>query len=470
MKLTALDIRKQEFSRTLRGYDPDEVESFIEVISDQWKEMVDELKRDNDRISELELKLEHYHKVEEALEEALQTARTSARQTIVQADVKAKKIVEAAEEDAEKITRDARDHRRDIKREAAKFSVRRKEIVAKLRAFLLSEMEMLAHYDDDDPTGFIRLLGEAAGDGSGQQQLTAGSPVSDALNEEQQQPEEPRQVAPEPAVEEYASSNAPGQEPQYGYDEADARADVPEADLPETDVPEADVPIADALEADAPESNMPEVDAPEANAPEKKAPQSAPVQPVELLQTHVSNQQTEDGTAQHADLTASQATNEAPADESNPSGPDNNDAFQSEYEKMTTIKDVYGQFDASAADDTPADDYAEGDYADGSYAEGEYADDAYPEDAYSDDDYSNDEYTDHMTGDGYAEPGQGTAAQGREYPNQSRPAQDRPPADSPTASGQRAPGMNRPDAHQELSESATEDIEKIRRILEDLDN
>lgn len=408
MKLTALDIRKQEFSRTLRGYDPDEVESFIEVISDQWKEMVDELKRDNDRISQLELKLEHYHKVEEALEEALQTARTSARQTIVQADVKAKKIIEAAEEDAEKITRDARDHRQEIKREAAKFSVRRKEIVAKLRAFLLSEMEMLAHYDDDDPTGFIRLLGDASGVDTGNQpKLTAGSPTSDALDADEADRQSGQRTvtpAPEPQTAEsdveYAEAEpAPEAEAEYEYDEAESYGESYAESYDESyDESYADPYVDDHTEQTTQESRT-------------------PVQPQAAEQT--------------------QAARETRPERATEPSSNNNDSFHSEYERMASIEDVYGQFDPDA----------------------------------SDDDYKgHDEHPREAAGDGYADSVQGTTRHGHEYPNQSRPAEDRPPADSPAASGRRAPGMNRPDAYEDLSESATEDIEKIRRILEDLDN
>ncbi len=45
MKITALDIRKQEFARSFRGYDADEVDSFLQVIAAGWQEVVDDLRR-----------------------------------------------------------------------------------------------------------------------------------------------------------------------------------------------------------------------------------------------------------------------------------------------------------------------------------------------------------------------------------------------------------------------------------------
>lgn len=160
MKLSALDIRKQEFARTFRGYDPEEVESFLQVVATGWQELVDDLRRANDKINEQQMKLEHYMKVEEALEEALQTARSSARQTIESAERKASDMLQEAENRIVSLQRDADANRLEVKRETARYAVRQQEIVAKLRAFLVSEMEMLRHFETD--TGERTLSGASA--------------------------------------------------------------------------------------------------------------------------------------------------------------------------------------------------------------------------------------------------------------------------------------------------------------------
>lgn len=160
MKLSSLDIRKQEFSVRFRGYDQDEVDAFLSLLSEQWQELVDEHRRASDRIREQELKLEHYQKVEEALEEALKTARTTSRETIEQAERRAEALLEEAEARATKITAEAEDDRRRIRRETAGFRTRQQEIVAKMRAFLVSELEILGHFDSDagDASAPLRLM------------------------------------------------------------------------------------------------------------------------------------------------------------------------------------------------------------------------------------------------------------------------------------------------------------------------
>lgn len=180
MKLTALDLRKQEFNRTFRGFDTEEVDAFLQMVSTQWQEAMDELRRLEEKVRELEFKLEHYLKVEEALEEALKTARETSRRTLENAEQRARQLVEEAEQkaglimgeaeqQARKTLEDARQRsvealrqgeaeRHQLQRDVQRITSRRNEIVARLRAFLMSEMELLAHFEGDEPIGFIKLL------------------------------------------------------------------------------------------------------------------------------------------------------------------------------------------------------------------------------------------------------------------------------------------------------------------------
>ncbi len=158
MKLSPLDIKKQEFAHGFRGYDTDEVDAFLDLLTQQWQQQQETERRLGDRVRELEAKLDHYEKVEEALQEALQTARESSHRVINNAEEKARLIIEDAEQRADRITKNAADDRHHLKRETAKIGNRRSEIVTRLRAFLMSELELLARYDGDDPIGFIKLL------------------------------------------------------------------------------------------------------------------------------------------------------------------------------------------------------------------------------------------------------------------------------------------------------------------------
>jgi len=82
MRLSPLDIKKQEFTRTLRGYDQDEVQAFLDMLAGQWEALLAEQRRTEEKVRELKAKMEHYEKVEEALQETLLTARESSQQAL----------------------------------------------------------------------------------------------------------------------------------------------------------------------------------------------------------------------------------------------------------------------------------------------------------------------------------------------------------------------------------------------------
>jgi cell division initiation protein len=158
MKLTPLDIRKHEFARKVRGCDPEEVAAFTEMVSRQWEELLDELRHAKDRVRELEGKIEHYEKVESALHEALQTARSGAKRTQEHAEERARLIVEEAELRAEQILQEADQRQARLRHDVTSLTHRHDEITARLRHFLMSELEILARHEEDRPIGFMQLV------------------------------------------------------------------------------------------------------------------------------------------------------------------------------------------------------------------------------------------------------------------------------------------------------------------------
>lgn len=128
MKITALDIRQKTFEKSFRGVDKDEVQAFLNTVSQQWERMGDENR-------ELRLKLEHalhdvqkMREVESSLYRTLKTAEDTgnsiteqaqrdadlrrreaqllAEQTLSEARQRARAIVEEAYQTAEKTVAD----------------------------------------------------------------------------------------------------------------------------------------------------------------------------------------------------------------------------------------------------------------------------------------------------------------------------------------------------------------------------
>ncbi len=162
MKISPLDIKKQEFARSLRGYDLEEVQAFLDMLAGQWEEMLADQRRADDKVRELQDKLEHYRRVEEALQEALHTAREGSKQALENAKQEAALIVKKAVGEAEDLTRSALLQRDVLLQEVDQLNGRRDEIVARLRAFLLSEVEILSHFEEREWPGAERPKPEVA--------------------------------------------------------------------------------------------------------------------------------------------------------------------------------------------------------------------------------------------------------------------------------------------------------------------
>ncbi|HLT47437.1 MAG TPA: DivIVA domain-containing protein [Rubricoccaceae bacterium] len=238
MKLTPLDLRKQQFRKTFRGYDPDEVRGFIEKLAQDWEEVLEDKRRGDERVALAEEKLRHYEKVELALQEALEAARETGRRAEDAASQRARLIIEEAELRAQRILQDAEQERYNIRQDLVKLNSRQSEIAARLRAFLMSEMEILAQFQGDDPIGFIKLV--AATEGAAQEALPGPRARLG-----------PAAPAPEPEEE---TAPAPEQPSLPFDDEAAAAAEAPAApqEREETPVTELVPPPIPPLAAEEP--------------------------------------------------------------------------------------------------------------------------------------------------------------------------------------------------------------------------
>ena len=75
MRITPLDVRNHRFGRRLSGLDPAEVESFLQLVSEDYEGLLRETGDQSDRIRQLEQRVEHLVKDERLLKETLISAQ-----------------------------------------------------------------------------------------------------------------------------------------------------------------------------------------------------------------------------------------------------------------------------------------------------------------------------------------------------------------------------------------------------------
>ena len=107
----------EKFNRTLRGYDPEEVNNFLDKVINQVEQMVDEIKDKDKRIKELESlekenqmlkeKIVRYEHMEHTLNRAIMMAQKTSEQIKINAHKESETVLNDAKMNANRIINEA---------------------------------------------------------------------------------------------------------------------------------------------------------------------------------------------------------------------------------------------------------------------------------------------------------------------------------------------------------------------------
>jgi cell division initiation protein len=154
----------QKFNKTLRGYDPKEVNAFIDEVINQVEEMVSEIKEKEKEISSLKEQIKNYDQLENNLNNKMKEQKEiidryksmelTLNQTIVTAQDSGEQIRRLAKQESDIIISDARKNSNRIvndaliRAEKIEFEVdnlrkNMKVFKNKLRGILQSQLDMV---------------------------------------------------------------------------------------------------------------------------------------------------------------------------------------------------------------------------------------------------------------------------------------------------------------------------------------
>ncbi|GAB4331597.1 MAG: hypothetical protein Kow0037_08340 [Calditrichia bacterium] len=150
MKLTPLDIRKQEFKKTLRGFDTIEVQTFLEMVAEEYEALLEENKRLNNRVIELDTKLKDYQETEKNLRETLLNVQEVKKQSEESSRKQAELLLKEAELKAMEIVENARKQARQMRDEVNTLKTQKESFINRLRQILISQVELLSVLEIDD--------------------------------------------------------------------------------------------------------------------------------------------------------------------------------------------------------------------------------------------------------------------------------------------------------------------------------
>jgi DivIVA domain-containing protein len=146
--LTPLDVRKQEFRRSLRGYEPLGVEDFRGRVADELERILREKAVLEERVAALAEQLRAYRERERAMNEALVAAQQLREETRAGAQREAQMVVREAEAEAQRILATARTAQGEVERQSAEVQRQFQAYVAGFRTLLERQLAELRALDD----------------------------------------------------------------------------------------------------------------------------------------------------------------------------------------------------------------------------------------------------------------------------------------------------------------------------------
>lgn len=141
--LTPLEIQKQTFSRTIKGYNPDEVRAYLHLVAEEIERLV----RENDRYMRetamLREDLEDHSNRERILKDTLLSAQKVAEDLTTNARKEAELIVKDAELLADRVIGQAMHRVADLEKAIGDLKIERRAARNKLQGTLDTIQQMI---------------------------------------------------------------------------------------------------------------------------------------------------------------------------------------------------------------------------------------------------------------------------------------------------------------------------------------
>lgn len=149
MKLTPVDITNKEFRKMLRGYDPEEVDEFLDQIVEDYEELFKENSLLKEKINAMNEKIEHYSKIESTIQNTLLLAQNAAEQAKMSSQKEADMVIKHANDSAKKILDKAHTDVVSITQEYDRLKQEFVKFRAKFRNFITVQMETFEDLEKD---------------------------------------------------------------------------------------------------------------------------------------------------------------------------------------------------------------------------------------------------------------------------------------------------------------------------------
>ena len=139
MPITSLEIKDKTFGTRFRGFDPEEVDEFLDIVVRDYEDLVRSNHDKDLHIKSLEDRLSYFDEMKDSLSQSVLIAQDTAERVKQAASERSNNIIHQAEQDAQRLLEEAKYKANEILRHATdnakKVAVETEELKNKSRVF-----------------------------------------------------------------------------------------------------------------------------------------------------------------------------------------------------------------------------------------------------------------------------------------------------------------------------------------------
>lgn len=150
-----IEIRNQEFKKAMRGFDPVEVETFLDLVAGEYEVLINDNERLRKETATLETDLKHFREAEKTLKQTLYNVQKTSQLSKENSAKEASLIKKEAQLAAIQLVERARSEVHKMQEEVRALKRQKNSLISRLKHVLSSQIELLdvLSIDDDAPKG-----------------------------------------------------------------------------------------------------------------------------------------------------------------------------------------------------------------------------------------------------------------------------------------------------------------------------
>lgn len=149
MHITPLEIRKHPFRRTFRGFDPDAVNSFLEMLAGEFETLIKQRNDSASHLKSVEEKLQGHEKIEKTLNDTLIMAQKISDDSRANAQKEAEVIIKDATVRGNRMEQETRQRIAKLENDLASLKNQRDTFLERFRGLLTTQLNLLGTISGD---------------------------------------------------------------------------------------------------------------------------------------------------------------------------------------------------------------------------------------------------------------------------------------------------------------------------------